>query len=523
MTTSSNRSADARPHLTQVARGGAINLIGAAVSAVSGFALVLLVTNLYSAGTAGALFASTSALLVLTAVASLGSETGLARFLLRFESIGRSADIQAVVRIAIRPPMVLSVVLGAALVVVADPVAVQLGIDDKGGAATLRILALTLPFVTLNSLSLAGTRAFGRMRTTAIVDGIGRSAGQPLGVALAALIGGGLVVMTAFWALPYVVAALVSAYLFHQQMGRRTRRYEASTATDYRQLRREYWAFTWPRSITRISQMVIQRADIVLVAILLGPSDAAIYTAATRFVALGQVAAQAIQQVLQPKFTELLAGDDQHVLDHVFRTAAAWSMALAWPLYVVVGCLPAAYLGLFGPGYADSGVLVVILMSAAMMFGVASGAADTLLLMSGRSILTLANSLTALVIDIGLCLALIPAWGIVGAAAAWALAVVVRCSLALVQARITLGVLSFGGAAGRVAIATLVCLVVPLTASQLFLDAGPVGLLVIIVVALTVYAATLWHWRDPLELSVLRGALVRRRRPAELMEAPRAT
>ena len=184
--------------------------------------------------------------------------------------------------------------------------------------------------------------------------------------------------------------------------------------------------------------MAIQRVDIILIAALRSPMEAAIYTAATRFVALGQFGTQAIQQVVQPKFTALLAKDETESLKDVYQISAAWSMALAWPMYAVVGSAPLAYLAIFGPEYAAEGVTVVVLMALAMLFAVATGPADTLLLMSGRSALSLINSLTALALDIGLCLVLIPKMGITGAAVAWAVAVSIRCMLAVVQTRVTM-------------------------------------------------------------------------------------
>ena len=68
-------------------------------------------------------------------------------------------------------------------------------------------------------------------------------------------------------------------------------------------------------------------------------------------------------------------------------------MAVSWPLYVGVAAAPLVYLGVFGPEYADNGLAVVVVMSLAMMFAVATGPVDTLLLMSGRSALSLINSL----------------------------------------------------------------------------------------------------------------------------------
>jgi O-antigen/teichoic acid export membrane protein len=503
---------DTRRHLTHVARGGALNLVGAGVSALAGFSLTLVVTNQFPSDVAGRFFTVTSAFLLGIAVTTLGTETGLGRFLLRYEAQGRRGDIPPTIRAAFRAAIANSVVIAVAVLVFAEPLSHLIGLDDPAGAASLRVLAITLPLATWNTIALAGTRAFGRMRATVIVDKIGRPLAQPLLVLGVSLAASDLLGMTIAWAVPYAVAALVSAWLFRRFLERRGTLQHTEPTKSLRDLRREYWKFTWPRSITRITQMAIQRMDIILIAAMRGPVDAAIYTAATRFVARGQFGTQAIQQVLQPKFTALLAKEEDDSLRDVYQISAAWSMTVAWPMYVGVASAPLVYLGLFGQEYADEGLAVVLLMAAAQLFAVATGPCDTLLLMSGRSALSLANSLAALALDLGLCVLLIPRMGITGAALAWMIAITVRCSLSLIQVRLTMGIISFGPAAAVAALANVVSFAVPLVGVGLVVDLNVLTLLLVLAICFPTYALCLWLGRRVLMLDVLRG-LIRRRPP----------
>jgi len=502
---------DTRRHLTHVARGGALGLVGAAVTAVTGFLLVVIVTNLYVTEAAGRFFTVTSAFLLLAAITSLGTETGLGRFMLRYEAQGRLGDIPPTIRAAFRPTIISSIVIAVALVVFAEPFAELIGIGGDGGATSMIVLALTLPLATWQALTLAGTRAFGRMRDTVFVDKIGRPLAQPLLVLLASLVAANLVGLTVAWAIPYAAAAFVAAWMFRRFLARRGTMAHTEPTKSYQELRRDFWRFTWPRSITKIAQMAIQRMDIILIAAMRGPKDAAIYTAATRFVALGQFGTQAIQQVLQPKFTALIANHEHDSLKGVYQISAAWSMAISWPMYVGVAAAPLVYLGLFGQEYVDDGLTVVLLMAAAQLFAVATGPCDTLLLMSGRSALSLANSLAALAVDIGLCLLLIPRMGITGAALAWAIAVIARCSLAVIQVQVTMKILSFGRAAAVAAAANVLCFAVPILLVEQFVDLSLLTLLPVVAVCFALYAVALYWGRRVLMLDVLRGLL--RRRP----------
>ena len=87
-----------------------------------------------------------------------------------------------------------------------------------------------------------------------------------------------------------------------------------------------------PRAIARVTQTALKRSDIVLVAALASPADAALYTAATRFIVLGQLFVQSVQQALSPHLSALFArarpGRGQlglpgrHALEHDRRLAA---------------------------------------------------------------------------------------------------------------------------------------------------------------------------------------------------------
>lgn len=170
--------------------------------------------------------------------------------------------------------------------------------------------------------------------------------------------------------------------------------------------------FTWLRGLARLAQIGMQRADILLVAAIVSPTGAAAYTVATRFVPLGQMTTQAVQQVLQPRLTQILVAGDRRTLREVYQVSTAWNMVLAWPLYLGVMALSTHYLGIFGDAAGSDGArLVVLVMAAAMLVAVASGPVDTVLLMSGRSLASAGNAVTALVVDVVLCLALLPVWG----------------------------------------------------------------------------------------------------------------
>ena len=109
--------------LAEVARGGTLNLVGAAVAAVMTVGLTVVVTRHFSKYAAGSFFAATSAFLIVEMIATLGVQNGLVYFIARFRSLGEQARIPAVLRSALIPVTVVSVALAAVMLVFAGPLA----------------------------------------------------------------------------------------------------------------------------------------------------------------------------------------------------------------------------------------------------------------------------------------------------------------------------------------------------------------------------------------------------------------
>ncbi|WP_309106926.1 polysaccharide biosynthesis C-terminal domain-containing protein [Arthrobacter sp.] len=501
--------------LSHIARSGVFNLLGAAVSAVFGFGLIVVVTQLYDQATAGMFFAASSAFLILLGAASLGTESGLARFMLRYEATGRTADISQCLSVALRPVLLTSLVLALGTALLAGQLAPLIGLDTPQGSLVLLMFALLLPVAAWGDFSLAGARSFGTVRSTVLIDKFLRTMLQPLSVWLAALAGGGVLLLSAGWVAPYAIAGVVSVLIFRRMLRRRGIDHHTAPLNDRAMVRREFWGFTWPRGIARLCQILLQRSDIILIAALLSVQDAALYTAATRFVALGQFATQAIQQVLQPRFSQLLAKGRHADAADVFRISTAWSMAVAWPLYMVTGAAGGFYLMIFGAGYnVESAGAVVILMSIAMLAGVAAGPLDTLLLMAGGSRTSLWIALTTLAADIGLCLILIPLWGIVGAAVAWGIAVLLKNLLTLERVKKLLAMDPFGWRSALVAVANVACLGIPLLTLSLLQRTHLGEFFGVLAAGCAAYAFLLWLWRGKLRLPTLKTILSRKDSPS---------
>src|SRR6202042_2375559 len=95
--------------------------------------------------------------------------------------------------------------------------------------------------------------------------------------------------------------------------------------------------------------------------IIRGPAEAAVYTAATRFLVVGQLANVAIGMAAQPQFAHLFAIRDRIAANTVYQVTTSWLIVLTWPLYLLTVIYGPAVLAVFGHSYKVGGPVMVIL------------------------------------------------------------------------------------------------------------------------------------------------------------------
>ena len=496
--------------IAEIARGSTLNLGGAAVSAAATLGVTVLVARAFSRPAAGAFFTATSLFLIVEMVAGLGAYNGLVYFIPRLRTTGDEGRTAEMLRKAILPVIVASIAGAALLLAFSEPLArAMLAGHQSSGASpatvanALRALAAALPFAALLDTLLGATRGYRDMRPTVALDRISRSVLQLLAVVVAALLGAAAL-LAPFWALAYVPPA-AAAWIWLRRIRRRSRastgpprRGPAASEADSRR----FWVFTLPRALALGAQQVIQRLDIVLVAIMRGPVDAAIYTAATRFLVVGQLGNQAISMAAQPQLSRQFGLSDRVGAGTVYKTTTAWLVLLTWPLYLLAISFGPVILSIFGHSY-HGGSDVIIVLGAAALLASACGQVDVVLTSTGRSALSLANGLTALTVNVGVDLVLIPRYGIIGAAIGWAAAIVAANLIPLAQLAWIVRIHPFGRATiTACALTALSFGVIPLLV-RAFLGDGAAAQILAVAAGCAALGAGVWRGRKQLQLSMI--------------------
>lgn len=483
--------------MRRIARGSVANLAGTSVTVLANFALTITVTRGLSQARAGVFFSITSLFMIAAVAGQLGTNTGLVYFISRCRALGTPQLISGYLRAAVRPVMLIATSAGVGLFVLAPEVAALTNSAHVGEATGyLRVLALFIPLAVLENVALAATRGLGTMRVTALLELTGRPVLQLMLVtAIMVIPGRGFLGLA--WAFGYAPAAVVAWFWW-----RRLRPSRGLAAHSAEPRGEGFWRFTAPRAMTSVVQIAMQRLDIILVGALAGAVQAAVYTAATRFVVAGQMGANAISLAAQPKLSETLARGEHKAVQEIYQTSTAWLMLVTWPLYLMFTLFGAQLMQVFGKDYGV-GSDVLALVSLAMLVSTGCGMVDMVLSMAGHTSWSLANAVLALAIQVGLDIWLIPAHGARGAAMGWAAAIVVRNAAALTQVAITLRLHPFGRMTLACAAINLVAFAAVPRAARFVLHSSGSALVVGVVVGAIVYAVAVWYLRGPLQLRAL--------------------
>ena len=164
-------------------------------------------------------------------------------------------------------------------------------------------------------------------------------------------------------------------------------------------------------------ELLMTNLDTLLLQLFVSPDQIAIYFAAARTTALIAFVQFAVTAAFLPRIAAAFAENDYNALSHYLRTGCKWTF---WPS--LAGTLGLVALGkpllwLFGPEFtAGYGALLILLVG--VMARAAAGPSQGVLVLTGRQKMAAGISFATLLVNAGLNLALIPTYGLVGAAIA---------------------------------------------------------------------------------------------------------
>ncbi|MFT4288903.1 lipopolysaccharide biosynthesis protein [Nocardioides sp.] len=481
----------------RVAGAAAVSLGGGAVGAVANLLLALIVGRALGAAGAGPFFQILAFVAIASNVLELGADTGLVRQVSAALALERGDKVRGLVATAVMPVVAVTILVCGLGWLLTPWVSRLFGGSGPGWVLTL--LAAS-GLAALLAVVLGAVRALFSAVPFTLVQNIGLPVGRLALVGLVVVAGAtSWRPVTLAWLVPLPLALLAAVLLLWRGERRHRGSRPALDATPAE--RREFWAFSGPRGLSAAAEICLEWADVLIVAALCTPAEAGIYAVVTRCARSGELVQQAARVAIGPIVSAALARGEHGKVRQAHRDVSIAMAALSWPCFAIAGYFAPELLGLFGADFRE-GATALRVLCVAMALSYAAGSVQSILLMGGRSTVQLGNKVGCLVVNVGLNLALVPTYGILGAAVAWGLVLVLDAALAWLQILIAMR-LRLPVGPGLCAGALLAAVAVAASAGSTALLSGRTSdpvlapVLALLVVGAAVAIAAVVVWRRP--------------------------
>ncbi|HEV2088193.1 MAG TPA: oligosaccharide flippase family protein [Cryptosporangiaceae bacterium] len=497
--------------LRGVARSGAVSTVGSLATSLLGFLVVVQVSRGLGAEGVGAFSVAVAIAMVLGVAGRLGTDTAMVRTVPRLRELGRQADIRIAVRAAVVPVGVVTTGLAGLLWLLAPWVAPPLfgEIPVAESVALMRVAALTVPLAAACYVALQAISGLGTIVPLTVVESITKPAARCLFIAIALFAGAGVFGVTVAWALPVLLGAVMAGWMLRRRL--RGLSLVDAAQPDPVATRREVWRFAGPRGVAAVFEVAGLHVGVVLLSALAGAAAAGVYSSVLRLALVGMLGLQALRLAVAPQISRMLTEGDVAGVERVHRASTVWVVLVSFPVFLILLSWPSQVLTLFGPEF-QAGTVALSVLAAAMLLNVATGNVATVLLMSGRSSITLAVTVLSLGIGVLLTVLLGPLYGVLGAAIAKAISTVFENVVVTVAVRRTVGVRTLSRPLALAVTAGIACYAVPAAVLHAVgaVGAGTNGIPLAVgtvLVASAAYVVLAWRARNQYELSALASVL----------------
>ncbi|MFQ5754085.1 MAG: oligosaccharide flippase family protein, partial [bacterium] len=391
--------------------GAVIYFIGV-VAKISKVLFVFVAARFYGTSVLGLYFLAWSTIDIASKLGLWGMDRSLVRDIARY-NVDRSEatkdKIFGLIRFNISIAFCLSLFV-TGVVILTSPTIAELIFKDPNLTAPLRLLALALPFVVLTQALIATTKALRLMQYEALI----RHGLEPFVLFIITLVliplklgAIGLVIAHIFASFVAAGSALLVVSRKYHYLGWRRQPLTKET-------KKETIQYTSPIAAMDFLNLLVARLDIMMVGAFLNTTSAGMYGIAVEIISMIKRVRQGFEPIFAPIVSELFYRKEKDRLQRNYVLVTRWLMAGSLLPVVAMLLFPDQLLALFNVKSTQTAAALMILALAHGLIGTFS-AAESLLIMTGKTLLNTFLAGIMLAVSFSVSVLLIPKLGLVGA------------------------------------------------------------------------------------------------------------
>jgi O-antigen/teichoic acid export membrane protein len=416
---------DSDSNIIQTAKGGGISFVGQLFVFVFRFFFGLILARILGAELLGMYTLTSTIIDVIAVVALLGLGAAIVRYIPIAINQKDDARLWGIIQVGVFVPFAVSFILAICLFLSADWVANTL-FNRPDLAPLLRIASVGVPLFALMSELASVTQAFKRMEYEVYSVNIAFNLSKLIFSVVFLLLGLSVVGVLIAQNIGLAIAVGMLFYFVHQLFP--LKRPINQAKRDFREL----FSFSFPVYLTRVLNNFSGSLEALVLGVMGLVSGIGIYTTAMRISGIGGIFHRSLQKIAMPMISDLYSRQETDQLKRFYRTTTKWDLTFNLPIFLTITFFAAPLMSIFGDEFS-AGTTGLIILAFGTLFNTGTGVCGAMITMTGHTRLTFLNSIINVAINIVLDILLIPKWGIIGAALAITLTIMVINTLRTIQ------------------------------------------------------------------------------------------
>jgi O-antigen/teichoic acid export membrane protein len=400
--------------LTKITKGTGLALVGTFGAQFLGFIARPMIARYGTEAGYGAYSLALVVFNVCTVIALLGLQQGASRSIAYARGKNDTERAQKLIPASLQLGLIAGISLGVIVFLISDILAAKV-FHDATLAFPLKIFAVGIPFFTVIQIFASIFQGFGDIKPTVYFQNILRPLLFPLFLLPVILLN--LSFAGVFYA--YVASLVISCVVLIAYTVKRLP-FPIGLRTKLRDnpVVRELFLFSLPLLGVAMLRLIIAWTDTLMLGSLKTSVDVGLYNAADPLAGFISTPLAAMSLIYVPVVSSLYAQGSMPEMRKNFSILTKWLCAATLPLFLILFLFPETVLGfLFGAGYAPAATTLRILSLGFIISNFLGPNAATLTAL-GEVRFIMWTNLAAAGLNVGLNMALIPPFGIEGAAIA---------------------------------------------------------------------------------------------------------
>jgi O-antigen/teichoic acid export membrane protein len=419
-------------YVGRIARGVGMSSVGQGFSRLLGYATQVALAWLYGPAQLGFYVLGITLVQIANILSQFGMDNGVVRYVAHYSAEGDARRVRGTVIQALSVTFALSVALSIILFLGAGFLADR--VFDKPFLETMfRAFSVSIPFFTVMSMALWATQGFQTVKYQTYVQDVLRPIVNLVFIAAFYLFGVEVLGAVAAYILSMAFGAALALYYLRRVFpGLLNRRIKPKFES------RALFSASGPMIVTSFTQQAHSWIALLVLGTFETVTTVGVYNVAFRTAALSTLVLFAFGGIFSPMISNLYHRGFLRDLAYLYKDVSYWAFTGALAFFLLTALLAQDIMAIFGPMFV-SGWPVIVVIASAQLFNSSVGPAARVLAMTGHQRVVMFATLGSAASAVALNLLLVPLFGIFGAAAGTAAALVLLNAITLLFVHRILG------------------------------------------------------------------------------------